>query len=81
MLDVRVAAQAPIERIDVIRSGRVALSVPGEERTEWSSRFELSPLEPGEYLYVRVVQTNDGAAWSSPYYGPADASDVPTAVD
>jgi hypothetical protein len=25
-------------------------------------------LESGEYLYVRAVQTDGGAAWSSPFF-------------
>ena len=25
-------------------------------------------LEPGEYLYVRAVQEDGGAAWSSPFF-------------
>ena len=67
-LDVRVASLAPIDRVDVVRSGKVALSLGGEGRTEWSTRLELSALEPGETLYVRVVLSNDDAAWSSPFF-------------
>jgi hypothetical protein len=29
---------------------------------------EVSDLRPGEYVYVRAVQRDGGAAWSSPIY-------------
>ncbi len=63
-----VAAEAPVERVDVVRSGRIASVVPGAGRRELSETLTLSPLRPGEYVYVRVVQENGGAAWSSPVY-------------
>ena len=28
----------------------------------------VEELRPGEYVYVRAVQRDDGAAWSSPIY-------------
>jgi hypothetical protein len=63
-----VAATAPIERIDLIRSGAVAQALEGEGRREWSERINVTPLEPGEYVYVRLVQEDGGLAWSSPIY-------------
>jgi hypothetical protein len=69
-LDIRVASVAPLDRIEVIRGLEVVLRLDGEGKTEWSARLELSALEPGEFVYVRVVQRNDGAAWSSPFFGP-----------
>ena len=30
--------------------------------------FQLEDLQPGEYVYVRVVESGDGAAWSSPFF-------------
>jgi hypothetical protein len=29
---------------------------------------ELRDLRAGEYVYVRVVQADGGAAWSSPFF-------------
>ncbi|MBW2418174.1 MAG: CehA/McbA family metallohydrolase [Deltaproteobacteria bacterium] len=66
-LRFEIVAEAPIERLDFIRSGRVA-SVPGEERLEWKGSREIPPLAAGEYHYLRVVQQDRGAAWSSPIY-------------
>jgi hypothetical protein len=31
-------------------------------------RREIEDLVSGEYLYVRAVQVDTGAAWSSPIY-------------
>ena len=63
-----VAAPAPVERVDVIRSGEIVSVVPGSSRRELSETLTLSPLRPGEYVYVRVVQEDGGVAWSSPVY-------------
>jgi hypothetical protein len=63
-----VAAEAAVERVDVVRSGDVVAVVPGLDRRELSETLALEALRPGEYVYVRVVQKNGGAAWSSPVY-------------
>ena len=67
-LDIRVAAPAPLAHIDLIVGEQVVARIDGEAQTEWSSRLEIPVLAPGEFLYVRVVQTNEGAAWSSPFF-------------
>jgi hypothetical protein len=69
-LRVAVAGTAPIERVDVIRSGEVVERWDAEGRREWSRSLVLEPLARGEYVYVRVVQVDGGAAWSSPIFGP-----------
>ncbi|MGH9391886.1 MAG: DUF3604 domain-containing protein, partial [Vicinamibacteria bacterium] len=63
-----VAAPSPVERVDVVRSGAIVSVVPGSGRRELSETLTLPPLRPGEYVYVRVVQHDGGAAWSSPVY-------------
>lgn len=67
VLVIDVEADAPIERIDLIRSGHSA-SIPGEGRLAMHERREIPKLQPGEYHYVRVVQLDGGAAWSSPIF-------------
>src|SRR5690606_11999523 len=67
-LSVRAATPAPIERVDVVHAGRVVTSAPGEGRRELALRWVAPRLRPGEYLYVRVVQEDRGAAWSSPFF-------------
>lgn len=81
-LEVEIAGTAPIERIDLIRSGHTASIDLESERPEQAARDghdetgeldvslarEIPRLMPGEYHYVRVVQRDGHAAWSSPIY-------------
>jgi len=64
-----VAGTAPIDRVDIIRDGGVIDTLAAEGRLEWSQTLALEPLAKGDYVYVRVVQVDGGAAWSSPFYG------------
>jgi hypothetical protein len=66
-LEYEVVGTAPIERIDFVRSGRIA-SIPGEGQSQLSGVRSIPRLQPGEYVYLRVVQDDGGAAWSSPIY-------------
>ncbi len=67
-LRVEVAGTAPIERIDLVRSGRVATIPVEPDQLEVTHERELPRLGRGEYHYVRVVQRDGQAAWSSPIY-------------
>jgi hypothetical protein len=64
---IDVEANAPIERVDLIRSGHIA-TISGEGRLALHEQREIPALQPGEYHYVRVVQVDGGAAWSSPIF-------------
>jgi len=59
---------AELDRIDVIRSGRVERVAPGEGRRRIGLSIPVPDLRAGEYVYVRAVQTDGGSAWSSPFY-------------
>jgi hypothetical protein len=61
-------APAPIDHIDLIRSGRVEGVWAGEGVREVELLARVEALEAGEYLYLRVVQEDGGAAWSSPVW-------------
>ncbi|MDH3211872.1 MAG: CehA/McbA family metallohydrolase [Myxococcales bacterium] len=67
-LFVHAIAPDPIERVDLIRSGEVVDFVATEGLHEVVLQRPVEDLASGEYLYVRVVQENGGAAWSSPIY-------------
>jgi hypothetical protein len=67
-LYVYVLADAPLERIDLIRSGERVDSLPIDGELEVTLRREIDDLASGEYLYVRAVQQDQGAAWSSPIF-------------
>ena len=43
--------------------------LPGDERLRFEHTREIPRLMPGEYHYVRAVQLDGGAAWSSPVWG------------
>ena len=66
-LRIEVVGTAPIERIDLVRSGRTATLEAGGE-LEFAHERELPRLARGEFHYVRVVQRDGSAAWSSPIF-------------
>ena len=66
-LAIEIAGTAPIDHVDLIRSGHTA-RIDGEGRLDLAITREIPPLAPGEYHYVRVVQTDGRAAWSSPIF-------------
>lgn len=67
-LYVRVIAAAPLDRIDVIRGGSVEQTLAGEGVMDYETTFEIQDLATGDYVYVRVIQQDGGAAWSSPFF-------------
>jgi len=67
-LFVRAVGTAALDRIDLIRTGRVVDSLALNGQREVSLQRDIEELAPGEYLYVRVVQEDGGAAWSSPIF-------------
>jgi hypothetical protein len=67
-LSVRVIAETPLERVDLIRSGKLVHSIAIDGLLEVTLHREIKDLVSGEYLYVRAVQEDLGAAWSSPIY-------------
>ncbi|MBT37600.1 MAG: hypothetical protein CL938_03515, partial [Deltaproteobacteria bacterium] len=66
-LYVNVVGTGPLERLDVVRSGEIA-SLALEEALDTTVHLNISGLQPGEWLYVRVVQADGGVAWSSPFF-------------
>ena len=68
LLYVRAIACAPIAAIELVRAGKVAESQTIEGHWDVETAFQPEDLRAGEYLYVRVVQSDGGAAWSSPFF-------------
>jgi hypothetical protein len=68
LLFVQVIAVRPLEKVELIRSGRLVDGVATEGLLEVSLTREVEDLRPGEYVYVRAVQEDGGAAWSSPIW-------------
>jgi hypothetical protein len=67
-LGVRAVAPDPLERIDLVRSGQVVQTFAAQGEREIRLEEPITGLQGGEYLYVRVVQADGGAAWSSPFF-------------
>lgn len=67
-LFVRAVGSGPIDRVELVRSGAVVSGLDTEGRLDVALQVELSDLRPGEYLYVRVIQRDGAAAWSSPIF-------------
>jgi hypothetical protein len=67
-LQIVVAGTAPLERVEVIQSGGRIDTQLAAGRMFWTLERELLPTRAGEYAYVRVVQQDGGAAWSSPFF-------------
>jgi hypothetical protein len=67
-LFVSVLSPGPHARVDLLRTGRVVDSIQREGERDVALERRVEELGPGEYVYVRVVQQDDGTAWSSPIY-------------
>ncbi len=67
-LFVSVLSPQPLGHLDLIRSGRVVDSIKLDGERDVTLERRVEELRPGEYVYVRAVQQDDGAAWSSPIY-------------
>ncbi len=67
-LFVSVISPGPLQRVDLIRSGRVVDTIELAGERDVTLERRVADLRQGEYVYVRVVQRDGGAAWSSPIY-------------
>ncbi len=67
-LIVQVIAPGELDVLEVVRSGEIVYGVDcgGERRCGLGLRVD--DLQPGEYVYVRAVQRDGAAAWSSPFF-------------
>jgi len=63
-----IVATAPIRSVDIIRSGRVISQTPEDEQSSCFLNSTLTDLRAGEFVYLRVIQHDGGAAWSSPFF-------------
>lgn len=65
---VQALGTAPIESIEVIRKGGRISRVEGGGSDDLTLSGSLAGLAPGDWVYARVVQTDEGMAWSSPIF-------------
>ena len=68
-LTLELHGHAPIEELELIRSGALTTSIKLQGSTlDIEHSFRLVDLSEGEYVYVRIRQTDGGLAWSSPWF-------------
>jgi hypothetical protein len=67
-MTIEVAAAGPIDRLEGILSGSVVAVFEGGGRSAFRVAWPVGTMGRDDYLYVRVIQENGGAAWSSPYF-------------
>jgi len=67
-LTALAVAPAPLDGFDLIRSGRPVERIPCEGSVICRFSRDLPDLAPGGWVYVRAVQEDGGAAWSSPFF-------------
>ncbi len=67
-LFVHVVGTGPIARVELVRSGEVVDGLDAEGRLEVALERPVEGLRAGEYVYIRVIQEDGGAAWSSPIF-------------
>ena len=57
-----------LETIEVIRGPDVVLQVACEGDRRCTFAHPFPDLQAGEFLYIRAIQRDGGAAWSSPFF-------------
>jgi len=67
-VSIRVVSPGIVQQVDLIRSGQIVQTLTGDGDRGLVATADVQSLHAGEYLYVRVVQTDGGAAWSSPVF-------------
>ena len=74
---LRVAVVAPValDRIEVVKSGQIAHTTSCDGEGQCSFELPMSEVRAGDYVYVRALQRDGGAAWSSPFFFRQTASE------
>ena len=70
-LKIRIEGTAPIELMEIVRSGRVITTIPkpaGDHRVNLVFTDSNTPAG-SSYYYVRLVQEDGAIAWGSPIWG------------
>ena len=67
-LFIDVVGEDALASLELIRSGEIVEAIGLEDRLDVTLQIPVEDLAPGEYIYVRVVQRDGGAAWSSPIF-------------
>jgi hypothetical protein len=67
-LAVEVAAPGAIEAVELVTREGVVSRHPAEGQRSLALESTLPAFAAGDWFYVRVLQSDHGAAWSSPFF-------------
>jgi len=67
-LQLQVAAPGELEAVELVTGEGVVSRHPAEGKRSLALESTLPAFQSGEWLYVRVLQRDQGAAWSSPFF-------------
>jgi hypothetical protein len=67
-LAIRIAAPGPIEAVELVTAAGVIARTDGAGQRSLGLESPLPDLAGSPWLYVRVRQSDGGAAWSSPFF-------------
>ncbi|MFT7667560.1 MAG: hypothetical protein ACI8X5_000239 [Planctomycetota bacterium] len=62
------AGTSEIEYVEIIRSRHETKRLSFERLLDIEFSLELPDLQPGDYVYVRLIQNDGALAWSSPFF-------------
>ena len=63
-----ICGTAPLEKIEIVKNGEIIHTRhPGELDCELIF-IDETPVTPGTYYYIKIVQTDEEMAWSSPIW-------------
>ncbi len=76
-LEIAAAGTNVIGAVELVLDGEVLASIPGRGEMALELETTLRDPTPGGSLYVRILQEDGGAAWSSPFFFGAGVAEGP----
>ena len=69
IIKAKVYGCAPLKRIEIIKDGKIIFSQKGENKTDFLLKWrDPEPAAKKHFYYLRVIQTDNQMAWSSPIW-------------
>ena len=65
---LQVVGTSRLARVELIKNGKILTALPGDEKEYLLAERSLDEFSDGDYLYLRILQSDGGAAWSSPFF-------------
>jgi len=64
----RVIGTDAIDYVDIIHNEKLAQRVDGKGKSLFFFDLQVPAMNAGDFVYLRVLQKDGGAAWSSPIF-------------